>query len=49
MDSEVELWTLSGRAVDSELREQGFEFCAAVLYFGNFFHSTLLQFTHLYK
>ena len=39
---------LRGRASDSQLREPGFESCAAVLKLGKFFHYTLLQFT-LYK
>ena len=42
---------LRDRASDSRLRGPGFEFCAAVLkpWVGKFFHSTLLQFTKLYK
>ena len=39
-----------GRASDSRLREPGFEPCAAVLKpWASYFHSTLLQFTQLYK
>ena len=41
---------LRGRPPDSRLREPGFESCAAVLKsWASFFHSTLLQFTQLYK
>ena len=41
---------LRGRALDFRLREPGFESCTAVLKtLGTFFHSTLLQFTQLYK
>ena len=41
---------LRGRASDSRLREPGFESCAAALKpWASFFHSTLLQFTQLFK
>ena len=41
---------LRGRASDSWLWKPGFESCAAVLKpLASFFHSTLLQFTQLYK
>ena len=41
---------LRGRPSDSRLREPGFESCAPVLKpWARFFHSTLLQFTQLYK
>ena len=39
---------LRGRALDSRLRGPGLESYAGVLNLGQFFHSTLLQFTQLY-
>ena len=41
---------LRGRVADSRLQESGFESCAAVFKtLGKFYHSTLLQYTQLYK
>ena len=38
-----------GRALDSRLRERGFESCVLCTTLGNVFHSTMLQFTKLYE
>ena len=40
---------LGSRVSNSQLREPGFESCAAVLNVGQDFHSTLLQYTQRYE